>query len=464
MRRSAGALTRRTLLTGVVGAVLAPNASHAVWTRSAGAALPLVRAEHADSVLDQWGVNVHSSYVLSAADGGAYAQQNHSAILDLMSDLGVRIYRDVLKPSFSSNGQRSFISTAYKTHGMRCSAVMGRRGGAPTYDAQRRTYREDLAAYVTRNPGFFVQMEGYNEPNYVTGGRPSDWAAQVVDHAKWLWNLSASIANKQGVRIPTASASLHNVTSTRIQDYRDLAALGWANYCHRANIHCYPGPNRPSGLAGSNSDIAQRTQDAYTYGGFDPRTQPATNTESGYFTSWSGSKAVSWVPPDVHAKYIRKHLMAWRHLDRKAATPRGVLHQFYYELLDDPDPAGTNREANLGLVEVPNRTDPSTWKVKPAYTKMQRFLAAMADPGAPFKPKALPLSVTGDSNVRWRLYGKRNGTYQLVLWKDNQNIWTAAGGYAAIGTSTMTVQTPQGTKTVRVGADVVVHTIGATAT
>lgn len=432
------------------------------WIRGDGAALPLVPAEHADSLLDQWGVNIHSSYVISNADGGVYAQRNYAAILDLMSDLGVRIYRDVLRTSATSNGQRSFMSTASDKHGMRCSAVMGRRGGAPRFDAQSRSYREDLAAYVTANPGFFLQMEGYNEPNYVRGGRPTDWATQVVNHAKWVWNVSARISRSEGVHIPAASASLHNVSSTRLRDYRELAALGWANYCHRANIHCYPGPNRPSGLPGSNSDMAQRTRQAYTYGGFDPRTQPATNTESGYFTSWSGSGARGWIPYDVHATYIPKHLMAWRQLDRKAATPLGVLHQFYYELLDDPDASGTNREAGLGLVEVPNKRDPSTWKVKPAYTAMRRFLKAMADPGAPFTPADLPLTVSGDPDVQWRLYGKRNGTYQLVLWKDDQNIWTESGGYASIGSSEVTVQTAQGTETVRVGSDVVVHGLGTT--
>ena len=433
-----------------------------VWTRADGTALPLVTAEHADSLLDQWGVNVHSSYAIGAADGGVYAQRNHAAILDLMSDLGVRIYRDVLRSSTTSRGQRAFMATASDRYGMRCSAVMGRRGPGPTYDAQDTSYRQDLAAYVMANPGYFLQLEGYNEPNYVRGGRPADWAAQVVDHARWVWNLSARVDRNEGVHLPTASASLHNVSSTRLRDYQELAARGWAGYCHRANIHCYPGPNRPSGLPGSNGDIAQRTRQAYTYGGFDPRTQPATNTESGYFTSASGTPGSGWVPNDVHAKYVRKHLLAWRHLDRQAATPLGVLHQFYYELLDDPDAAGTNREAGLGLVEVPNKRDPSTWRVKPAYTRMQRFLAAMADPGPPFTPDELPLSVSADPAVQWRLYGKRNGTYRLVLWKDDRNIWTESGGYATVGTSPVTVQTPHGTATVEVGADLVVHRIGTT--
>lgn len=434
-----------------------------VWVRNDGTSLPLVDAESSDSILDQWGVNLHQSYPITDADGGVYASQNYGAIEDLMVDLGVRIYRDVLKTAGTGNNQRTFYSNVYNNHGMRGSLVMGRRGGAPTYDAQSTTYRNDLASYATANADKFVQMEGYNEPNYVTSGRPSDWDEQVTDHMQWMWNLSASINSSTGVLIPVASASLHNVTATRPQDLLDLAALGWDNFAHRANIHCYPGPQRPSGLAGSNSDIAGRTADHYTSGGFNPNTQPATNTESGYFTSFTNN-ATDWVPYDIHEIYIIKHLLAWRHLDRKAATPLGVLHQFYYEFLDDPDTTGTDRESNLGLVEVPNKTDPNTWTPKLAFNSMKAFLADMKDVGDPFTPEALPLTVTGDSNVLWRLYGKRNGTYKLVMWKDNQNLWSEAGGYVTVSTSNMTVETPLGTEVVPVSDSVVVHNIGSLAT
>ena len=45
----------------------------------------------------------------------------------------------------------------------------------------------------------------------------------------------------------------------------------------------------------------------------------------------------------------------------------------YFELLDDPDPAGTNREANLGLVEV-GSTNPATWTNKPAFDSMRNYV------------------------------------------------------------------------------------------
>ena len=92
-----------------------------------------------------------------------------------------------------------------------------------------------------------------------------------------------------------------------------------------------------------------------------------------------------------------------------------------YELMDDPDPTGCDREKNWGMVAVKS-VDPSTWRRKPAFDAMKTLLAATDDPGPAFTPRPLHMRVDGPADLRWMAFGKRDDSRFLIVWRDI-NVW-----------------------------------------
>ena len=132
----------------------------------------------------------------------------------------------------------------------------------------------------------------------------------------------------------------------------------------------------------------------------------------GYFTALESTGIGNPVSEDTQATYAPRHLMEY--------VLRGMKF-WQYELMDDPDPTGCDREKNLGMVAV-GSTSPSTWRRKPAFAAMKDLLAETHDPGPAYKPRPLTMRVDGPSDLRWLAFGKRDDSRFLVVWRD-VNVW-----------------------------------------
>ena len=104
-------------------------------------------------------------------------------------------------------------------------------------------------------------------------------------------------------------------------------------------------------------------------------------SEGGYFTALDSTGIGNPVSEDTQATYAPRHLMEY--------VLRGMKF-WQYELMDDPDPTGCDREKNLGMVAV-GSTSPSTWRPKPAFAAMKDLLAETTDPGPAYTPRPLQM-------------------------------------------------------------------------
>jgi hypothetical protein len=341
------------------------------------ATLTTVQPLHSDVVNQSYGVQLHSAF------GGTVYEQ-YDAIAALLADLGVRSVRDRLTPSVP--GSIAFLKRL-GTMGIRTHATMG---AFPSTD----TLRAALAKTAATMPDVIECIAGYNEPN--GPGRPSNWATLTVQHQQWLWNLGRQLG------IPVYGPSLHDQVPTLEEDYQQLGALGLGNLCSTINIHRYPYGLSPSRLIDERTALARSA--------LGPK--PVHCSEGGYFTALESTAVGNPVSEATQAVYAPRHLMEY--------VLRGMKF-WQYELMDDPDPTGCDREKNLGMVAVKS-VDPSSWRPKPAFNEMKTLLAATADPGPAYRPRPLQMRIEGPADLRWMAFGKRDDSRFLIVWRDI-NVW-----------------------------------------
>jgi hypothetical protein len=162
-------------------------------------------------------------------------------------------------------------------------------------------------------------------------------------------------------------------------------------------MHRYPAGMVPSNL------IDARTAWATAGVGV----MPVVVTETSY-NNGMNTNCYAPLPTDVIAVYADRLLM--EHVSRGD-------DMYWFELLNNYPPSSTNLQDFYGLVAVPNQ-DPSTWQPMPAFGTFKRLLAMMNDGDTPYSPAGLPLTVTGPSDMKTYLVGKRDGSYLLALWRD----------------------------------------------
>ena len=356
--------------------------------------LTTVQPLHSDVVNQSYGIQLHSSYA-----GSVYAQ--YDAIAALLADLGVRSVRDRLTPAVPASV--SFLKQL-GTIGITTHATMG---AFPSTDL----LRAKLASTAAGMTNVLECMAGYNEPN--GPGRPSNWATLTAQHQQWLWNLGKQIG------VPVHGPSLHDQVPTLPQDYQALAALGVGNTCSTLNIHRYPSGLTPSQL------IDDRV--ALVRGALGQKMVHCS--EGGYFTALDSAGIGNPVSEDTQATYAPRHLLEY--------VLRGMKF-WQYELMDDPDPTGCDREKNLGMVAV-SSTNPSTWRKKPAFQAMKDLLVETADPGPAYTPRPLRMKIEGPSDLRWLAFGKRDDSRFLIVWRDINVFNPASRTAIPVAPATVTV-------------------------
>jgi hypothetical protein len=366
------ALLRRGVDLGWAAGVVALTGSLASCSR--GAETQRIAPLHADTVVTSYGIQLHSSFRDSV-----YSQ--YDEITKILEDLGARSVRDRLVTTVPE-------SVLYLEQ-------LGDRGISTlltiSEDARYPGHLEDPETVISRMSDHLVALAGDNEPN--AKGRPPDWVSRTVELQQWIWDVGQSLG------LTVCSPSLQQKASTLEDDYSALSAEDVGDLCDVIAIHNYPRGHSPSEGIDEYSAIARGSlgadKDVYC-------------TEGGYFTAPNYTGGAMTMSEDAQALYAPRQLLEY--------VRRGMRF-WQYELMDDPDPSGEDRESNFGLIATPS-LDPATWRRKPAFDTMKDLLAKMADPGPAYEPAPISISVDGPDDLENIVVGRRDGSYQVVAWRD----------------------------------------------
>jgi hypothetical protein len=392
IRRTATAslLLTAPALTGLVTTSAPSTAAPAPAPAAAAAALPQVQATPADSLVESFGVSIHTNYLDTP-----YADT--ARVKSALVDLGVRHVRDNLNMSVPQAfpAMREIASA-----GIRFDLIMGRPG---SWQTPAKLVETIAAEFPT---GVVESLEGANE--YNLDENALDWALELRTHQQDLWE--AAKANPVTAGLPILAPALGQRTG-----FDQIADLG--QYADYGNAHLYPGGRPPSwGI-----DWLTAAEAIVVPG------QPVMYTESGYHNAMNTTSGHNPTPESVVGGYAPRLLLE-HYL-------RGTKRVYNYELLDErPDPEKTDHEAAFGLL----RND---FSPKPSYTALRNLLDLVADPGPAFTPGRLGYTIAGaTSDLRQVLVQKRSGEFVLLLWRDQSLYDPSTGQVRAVPPRNMTVQ------------------------
>jgi hypothetical protein len=370
-------MTRRALLRkgvdlGWAAGVVALTGSLA--SCAGGSKTQRIAPLHSDTLVSSFGIQIHAFFRNSV-----YAE--YDEITRLLEDLGARSVRDRLVTNVPE-------SVEYLEH-------LGSRGITTLLtisDGERYPgHREDPKMVISRMSDHLVALAGDNEPN--AEPRPPDWVARTVELQQWIWDVG------QDLGLTVCSPSLQQSAPTLEEDYSALSAEDVGDLCDVVAIHNYPRGRSPS----------ERIDEISTEAGAAMgRDKPVFCTEGGYFTAPNYQGLSVPVSEEAQALYAPRQLLEY--------VRRGMRF-WQYELMDDPDPEGQERESYFGLVATPS-LDPATWRPKPAFDTMKDLLAKTADPGPAYEPDPISIAVEGPDDLENIVVGRRDGTYQIVCWRD----------------------------------------------
>jgi hypothetical protein len=324
----------------------------------------------ADSITDSVGVNIHLHY-------GNTVYGNFPLIQDLLTDLGVRHTRDGLVDSSWQEYYQRHIALGQL--GIRCLFIT-----SPTQSS------ELLTSWPNRVPGAF---EGYEGPNEYDLSGDANWAATLKAFVPRLYRAVKS--NPATANFPVVGPSL-----TQPASYAQVAGL--EQYFDSDNMHNYFGgrnPGTPGWGGGGYGSIAYNVNnDRTAWPG-----KPILTTETGYITDTSISQGI---PELVEGKYAPRMLLE--------QALHGVTRTYIYELIDEGSAIAGNSGA-FGLARIDGSR-------KPAFTALKNLIATLADPGPQVLPQDLQFSLVGaSSNVHHLVMAKRDGSYYLAFWLEEQD-------------------------------------------
>lgn len=383
--------------------------------------LPLVEAVHSDAVATSYGVCGHVNFNTTV-----YGSTREW--LGLVDSLGANYFRSMYAHTLSSNTVA--IGEARRL-GLGWLATVCPEDWVQT-DAQliaRLQHIRDNAADVV------VAIEGVNEPNHERSGGPppADWPQRTLRVQKIIWDYVQ--ANMPHIKV--VGPSLHASVSTVHEDHIALGNLGIGYLMGYAGLHRYFGGRYPDYL------IDERI--GWIRDEWGPNL-PVWVTETGYTNCVNNTTQHKPVPEGVSAAY--GPLTVLEFFTRNCRSTR-------YELLDDPDPEKNDVESNFGLWRTPNLS-PLTWTEKPEAGVMRGFLAGLADPGPAFTPTAVQLRVSGPTNMKSLVVGKRDGSHQLLLWQSAGIFDPFTQRPVTLPSAAVFIQRPQTSFTVTVPAGDVV--------
>lgn len=347
-------LSRRTMVLGAAGglglAAAAPTAASAkVRARTVpnrARRRPRPRPEQPSVGATGAAASMVAVRVFPSYSTKVYA--HHDAVLARLGELGIKRISHKLTPAVASNkAVIAFTQRAYTQYGIKSWLTMGEPHvtlSPADWDKMEATLRGPLAGMVDR-------VYGWNEPNHIRSGGPlpSNWHETTAAHQRQLWARVSPLGIKVGTpSLWSGDFAKHDA---------DLAKLapGLRGSFDHIGWHLYP-------RGGVGEDLLDRFDATYRK---QMGTFPVVCTEAGHFT------APKYVGGAVNITQDQQAFCVPKMVDAYLARGYGLS---FFELLDDPDPSGANREAHLGLINTP-AMDPTTWTPKPAFDSLKARLA-----------------------------------------------------------------------------------------
>lgn len=297
-----------------------------------------------------------------------------------------------------------------------------------------------MMGYLTGTLAGHVQMvTGQNEVNHVrgTGTLPTNWATIAGNHQHRLWtevngsggvNATLAAAGKPAIKVGTPCLWSGDI-AVHDADLNTLAPLV-TGYCDAIVFHLYPRGGEPTWNLNHFVDEYQTK-----YGS----SLPIWCTEAGYFTAPNYTGGAANITEASQAIYLVKLVLEYALRGCKVGQ---------FEFLNDPDPTGANREANLGLLNVGSSSVSSLlWSAKPAYAPLQALTGLT---GGTTGSTSITVSGTGIQH----LVVNHSGGNRVFLWRrgDIEN-----ASHQAINLSPTTV-----TATVTAGGTTYTPSVGRT--
>jgi hypothetical protein len=412
-------VTRRAVLAG--GAVLAASV---VLSRAGGSATaataPLVAPVWSESLRRSFGVAAHPNYTSSVYG-------NVDAWLRQLSDLGAYYFRGMYDHRLPATLKAVQLCRAL---GLKWHMLLVPEDWSlsQTELRSRLDHIRDNAADVC------IAVEGINEPNHNRDGTRvrSDWAQATVAYQQTIAERVRSSSKLAHVAIVGPSVQL--TIADPYTTYSSLARAGISPYQTAAGTHSYPGGYPPQHRLDQRLDWIRRA-----YG-------PVRTvvTETGYHDALAAVTSHRPAPPEVAAAYGPRAVLE--------AAARGC-RTTRYELLDDPNPAKNQAEANFGVIECPS-LNATTWVRKPEYDAMRAFLGPLRDTARDYAPPAIPFAISGPSTLRHYLVGKSDRSARVLMYLDLP-VWDPVQRVRLNApTANVTVIDRLGPRIVQVGASV----------
>lgn len=391
--------------------------------------LPLLDVVPASDLASRVGIRDFPHY-----NNATYGKR--AAVEDALVDLGVDWVSVKYVPS------RTEIADLDRLHaqGIRTVLTVGETKGG--YEPEDATFWKGLTDNLVRWGANVPMVVGWNEPNHIRGGGtalPDDWPLRtlrdnMVPLAKAVSAANARMKHQVKVGLP----ALWSGDTTQFQrDAEKLAAVRFTDgdgkvwSAHNAvdaiTYHLYPRGGDPTWELDQTISALRDTF---------PKADPTPwCTEAGYFTAGNYKGGAKAVTEAQQAAYVAR--MGLEYYLRGGYVS-------YFETVDDVDPADSNREASLGLVDTPS-LDPTTWRRKPAFTALAGILRRKGG-----TPTRVPAAIEAPKGVQRLATVDGKGDVVLYLWR---RVEVDAKGYA--DPVSVTVTTPSGTQTVPVGGKVV---------
>ena len=391
--------------------------------------LPLLDVVPARDLASRVGVRDFPHY-----DTSTYG--NRAAVEAALSDLGVDWVTVKYVPA------KDEIADVDRLHAMGIKTVLTvgetKGGYQPESDAFWNGLTKNLVRWGDKVP----MVVGWNEPNHIRGGGtplPSDWPLRTLrDNMVPLAKAVAAANAQMRHRVKVGLPALWSGDTTQFRrDAEKLAATQFTDSSGRAwtgtnavdaiTYHLYPRGGDPSWELDQTINALRSTF---------PQADPTPwCTEAGYFTAANYKGGAKPVTEAQQAVYVAK--MGLEYYLRGGYVS-------YFETVDDVDPANSNREANLGLVDTPS-LDPTTWRRKPAFGALASILDRKGGTAT-----QVPAEIVAPQDVQRLATIDGKGDAVLYLWRRVDV--SATGYYAPVDVQ---VTTPSGTKRVQVGGSVV---------
>lgn len=304
-------------------------------------------------------------------------------------------------------------------------------------------------------------IEGLNEPNHNRGTAtasnpclvPSNWAETTVNFQQVISEEMRTTGSpiRNALRV---GGSLHDTAADQSytasggpansgdNHFDQLVANGILEFIDVMGQHSYPSGDEPL------TKLAERV--ARIRGAMGAN-MPILLSEWGY-QNMVGH--VNYISPDAMQYYDARAIF-------EIGAPVSAGGQGFkfsrFELLNDPDPGPgyTDVQYWYGMIKTPQMAA-SSWQPQPSVARVQVILQALRDPGPPYVPERITLTVDkqGFNDVQIYVTQKRNGASTLwafrktAIWNKSTDVMTLASPV------TITVSDSVGPRSLSVGSAV----------